>query len=133
MLFLIHRLPFDNRNTPAAAESRGEVGNLEGPQPGRDEQVVPVLGTERVTASSARREKSFSSAVLAAVAARTFGQRCVWRLNMERTMDELYSNSSVECSVLCLDVGRFGRLKVNFHPTLNDMNFFYLYPLDIQP
>lgn len=116
MLFLIHRLRFDNRNTPAAAKSRGEVENLEGPQPGRDEQVVPVLGAARVTASSARPEKSFSSAVLAAVATRTLGQRFVWELNMERTIDELYNNSSEECSVLCLDVGRFGRLKVNFPP-----------------
>ncbi|TRZ23271.1 hypothetical protein HGM15179_003840, partial [Zosterops borbonicus] len=69
------KLRFDNRNTPAAAKSRGEVDNLEGPQPGRDEQVVPVLGAARVTASSARPEKSFSSAVLAAVATRTLGQR----------------------------------------------------------
>ncbi|XP_071287812.1 centromere protein C [Agelaius tricolor] len=69
------KLHFDKWSTPAAAKSRGEVENLEGPQPGRDEQVVPVQGTERVTASSARTEKTFSSAVLAAVATRTLGQR----------------------------------------------------------
>ncbi|XP_056346104.1 centromere protein C [Oenanthe melanoleuca] len=69
------KLCFDNWGTPAAAESHGEVKNLEGPQPGRDEQVLPVQGTERVTASSARTEKPFSSAVLAAVATRTLGQR----------------------------------------------------------
>ncbi|XP_068869514.1 centromere protein C isoform X1 [Aphelocoma coerulescens] len=69
------KLRFDDCNTPAAAKSRGEVENLEGSQPGRDEQVALVQGTERVTASSARKEKSFSSAVLAAVATRTLGQR----------------------------------------------------------
>ncbi|KAM4900664.1 centromere protein C [Sylvia borin] len=66
---------FDNWNTPAAAESHGEEENLDGPQPGRDEQVAPVQGAGSVTASSARPEKSFSSAVLAAVATRTLGQR----------------------------------------------------------
>lgn len=70
MPFLIPRLCFDNWSTPAAAESHGEVKNLEGPQPGRDEQVLPVHGTERVTAPSAWTEKTFSSAVLAAVATR---------------------------------------------------------------
>ncbi|RMC13920.1 hypothetical protein DUI87_09003 [Hirundo rustica rustica] len=69
------KLRFDNWSTPATEKSRGEVENLEGPQPGRDEQVVPVQGTERVTVSSAWKEKSFSSAVLAAVATRTLGQR----------------------------------------------------------
>ncbi|XP_059700308.1 centromere protein C [Haemorhous mexicanus] len=69
------KLHFDNWSTPAAAKNHGEVENLEGPQPGRDEHVVPVQGTERVTASSARPEKTFSSAVLAAVATRTLGQR----------------------------------------------------------
>ncbi|XP_032916018.1 centromere protein C isoform X2 [Catharus ustulatus] len=64
------KLCFDNWSTPAAAESYGEVKNLEGPQPGRDEQVLPVHGTERVTASSTWTEKTFSSAVLAAVATR---------------------------------------------------------------
>ncbi|XP_037992263.1 centromere protein C isoform X2 [Motacilla alba alba] len=58
-----------------SAKRHGKEENLEGPQPGRDEQVVPVQGTGRVTASSARTEKTFSSAVLAAVATRTFGQR----------------------------------------------------------
>uniref|UniRef100_A0A8C5ISB0 Centromere protein C n=1 Tax=Junco hyemalis TaxID=40217 RepID=A0A8C5ISB0_JUNHY len=69
------KLHFDKWSTPAAAKSHGEVENLEGPLPGRDEQFVPVQGTERVTASSARREKTFSSAVFAAVATGTFGQR----------------------------------------------------------
>uniref|UniRef100_A0A8C3Q3C8 Centromere protein C n=1 Tax=Geospiza parvula TaxID=87175 RepID=A0A8C3Q3C8_GEOPR len=69
------KLHFDKWSTPAAAKSHGEVENLEGPQPGRDEQVVPVQGTEGVTASSARTEKTFSSAVLAAVSTRTLGQR----------------------------------------------------------
>lgn len=105
MLFFIHRLRFDDWNTPAAAKSRGEVENLEGPQPGRDEQVDLVQGTERITAPSARREKSFSSAVLAAVATRTLGLRFVLRLNMESMKDELYNNSSEECFVLCLGVG----------------------------
>ncbi|XP_053832013.1 centromere protein C isoform X1 [Vidua macroura] len=69
------KLHFDNWSTPAAAKSRGEVENLEGPQPGRDAQVVPVQGTERITASSTRTQKTFSSAFLAAVATRTLGQR----------------------------------------------------------
>ncbi|XP_063279403.1 centromere protein C isoform X2 [Prinia subflava] len=69
------KLRFDSWNTPAAAKSGGEVENLKGPQPGRDEQIVPVQGTEHVTASSARTVKTFSSAILAAVAPRTFGQR----------------------------------------------------------
>lgn len=133
MLFLIHRLRFDNWNTPAAAKSHGEAENLEGPQPERDEQVVPVLGAGRVTASSARPKKSFSSAVLAAVATRTLGQRFVGGLNMECAVDELYNKSSEGCSVLCLDVGKFGRLKVSFSPTLNDMNVFSFRSLDIQP
>ncbi|XP_057232650.1 centromere protein C isoform X2 [Malurus melanocephalus] len=62
------KLRSDNWNTPAAAKSHGEIKNLE-EQPGRDEQVE---GTKHVTVSSARK-KSFSSAVLAAVATR--GQR----------------------------------------------------------
>ncbi|OWK54956.1 Centromere protein C [Lonchura striata] len=69
------KVHFDRCSTPAAAKSHGEVENLEGPQPGRVEQVVPMQGTECVTASSARTEKTFSSAVLAAVATRTLGQR----------------------------------------------------------
>lgn len=104
MLFLIRRLHFDSWSTPAAAKSHGEVENLEGPQLGRDEPVVPVQGTECVTASSARTEKTFSSAVLAAVATRTLGRRFVWRLDMECMMDELDNNSSEERSVLCLGV-----------------------------
>lgn len=107
MLFLICRLHFDKWSTPAAAKSHQEVENLEVPQPGRDEQVVPVQGTERVTASSARTEKTFSSAVLAAVATRTLGQRFVWRLNMEHMMDGLYNNSTEEHSALCLGVGSY--------------------------
>uniref|UniRef100_A0A8C3R4F8 Centromere protein C n=1 Tax=Cyanoderma ruficeps TaxID=181631 RepID=A0A8C3R4F8_9PASS len=69
------KLRFDDWNTPAAAKSHGEVKNLESSQPGRDKQVVPVQGAGCVTASSARPAKSFSSAVLAAVATRTLGQR----------------------------------------------------------
>ncbi|CAN8208830.1 unnamed protein product [Coccothraustes coccothraustes] len=69
------KLHFDNGSTTAAAKNHGEVEDLEGPQPERDEQVVPVQGTERITASSARTEKTFSSAVLAAVAPRTLGKR----------------------------------------------------------
>ncbi|XP_066042290.1 centromere protein C [Chamaea fasciata] len=71
----VAKLHSENWNTPAAAKSRGEVENLEGPEPGRDEQVVPVLGAGHITASSVRPNKSFSSAVLAAVATRTLGQR----------------------------------------------------------
>ncbi|KAL2304962.1 hypothetical protein Nmel_006929, partial [Mimus melanotis] len=70
------KLHFDNWSMPAATERHAEVENMEGPQPGRDEQVVPVQGTECFTTSSAWTEKPFSSAVLAAVATRTFGQRC---------------------------------------------------------
>ncbi|XP_054151867.1 centromere protein C [Melozone crissalis] len=68
------KLHFDKWSTPAAAKSHGEVENLEGPLPGRDERVVPVRGTERA-ASSARTDKTFSSAVFAAIATGTFGQR----------------------------------------------------------
>ncbi|XP_058694656.1 centromere protein C isoform X1 [Poecile atricapillus] len=69
------KLHFDNWSTPAAAQSHGEVEKLEGPQPGRHEQAVPVQGAKCVTASSARAETSFSAAVLAAVATRTLGKR----------------------------------------------------------
>ncbi|XP_062349730.1 centromere protein C [Cinclus cinclus] len=69
------KLCFDNWSMPAAGESHGEVKNLEGPQPRRHEEVVPVQGTEGVTASSAWTEKPCSSAILSAVATRTLGQR----------------------------------------------------------
>ncbi|XP_014747545.1 PREDICTED: centromere protein C [Sturnus vulgaris] len=69
------KLHFDNWSMPATAESHAEVENLEGPQPGREEQVVPVQGAECFVTSSAQSEKPFSSAVLATVATRTLGQR----------------------------------------------------------
>ncbi|XP_009983463.1 PREDICTED: centromere protein C, partial [Tauraco erythrolophus] len=65
----VHKLQFDDQNTPAAVKS------LEGPQTGRDEQVVCVKGTKRIATSSVQKEKSFSSAVLAAVATGTLGKR----------------------------------------------------------
>lgn len=86
MLFLIHRLHFGDQNTPAAVKSHVEVENLEGPQNGRDEQVVPVEGTEHIATSSVQKEKSFSSVVLAAVAKGTLGKRFVLRLNMEHNL-----------------------------------------------
>ncbi|XP_039235832.1 centromere protein C isoform X2 [Pipra filicauda] len=69
------KLCLDDWNTPAAAKSCGEVENLEGPQSGRDEQVVLVQGTEPVATSSVQKEKTFSSALLAAVATGTLQQR----------------------------------------------------------
>ncbi|KAM7053223.1 centromere protein C isoform 2-T4 [Acridotheres tristis] len=69
------KLHFDNWSMPATAESHAEVENLEGPQPGRDEKVVPVQGAECFVTSSAQSEEPFSSAILAAVATRTLGQR----------------------------------------------------------
>ncbi|XP_064508233.1 centromere protein C isoform X2 [Pseudopipra pipra] len=69
------KLCLDGWNTPAAAKSCGEVENLEGPQTGRDEQVVLVQGTEPVATSSVQKEKTFSSALLAAVATGTLRQR----------------------------------------------------------
>ncbi|KAM6073464.1 centromere protein C isoform 2-T2 [Theristicus caerulescens] len=71
----VHILHFDDQNTPAAVKSHVEVENLEGPQTGRDEQVVLVQGTECIATSSVRKEKSFSSVVLAAVATGTLGKR----------------------------------------------------------
>ncbi|KAJ7398932.1 centromere protein C [Pitangus sulphuratus] len=71
----LRRLCFDGWNTPAAAKSCGEVENLEGPQTGRDEQVVLVQGTEPVATSCMQKEKTFSSALLAAVATGTLQQR----------------------------------------------------------
>ncbi|XP_027491388.1 centromere protein C isoform X3 [Corapipo altera] len=69
------KLCLDGWNTPAAAKSCGEVENLEGPQTGRDEQVVLVQRTEPVATSSVQKEKTFSSALLAAVATGTLRQR----------------------------------------------------------
>ncbi|XP_076193069.1 centromere protein C isoform X2 [Aptenodytes patagonicus] len=71
----VHILHFDDQNTPAAVKSHVEVENLEGPQNGRDEQVVLVQGTERIATPSVQKEKSFSSVVLAAVAKGTLGKR----------------------------------------------------------
>jgi len=86
MLFLIHRLHFDDQNSPPAVKSHVEVENLEGPQTGRDEKVVLVQGTECIATSSAQKEKSFSSVVLAAVATGTLGKRFVLRLNVEHDL-----------------------------------------------
>lgn len=86
MLFLTHRLHFDDQNNPAAAKSHVEVENLEGPQTGRDEQIVPVQGTVHIATSSVRKEKSLSSVVLAAVATGMLGKRFVLRLNMEHNL-----------------------------------------------
>ncbi|XP_027754857.1 centromere protein C isoform X2 [Empidonax traillii] len=69
------KLCFDGWNTPAAAKSCGEAENLEGPQTGRDEQVVLVQGTEPVATSCLQKKKTFSSAFLAAVATGTLRQR----------------------------------------------------------
>lgn len=83
MLFLIHRLHFDDRNTPAAVKSQVEVENLAGPRTGRDEQVVLMQGAERIATSSVQKEKFFSSVIVAAVAKEALGKRFVFRLNME--------------------------------------------------
>ncbi|KAM9662205.1 centromere protein C isoform 1-T3 [Morphnus guianensis] len=72
----VHVLHFDDQNNPAAAKRHVEVENVEGPQTGRDEQVVPVQGTVHIAASSVRKEKSLSSVVLAAVATGMLGKRC---------------------------------------------------------
>ncbi|KAM6400747.1 centromere protein C [Pluvialis apricaria] len=71
-----HTLHFDDQNTPAAVKSHMEVENLEGPQTGRDEQVVLVQGTQGVPTLSVQKQKSFSSVVLAAVATGMLGKRC---------------------------------------------------------
>ncbi|XP_068043448.1 centromere protein C [Anomalospiza imberbis] len=94
------KLPFDNCSTPAAAKSHGEAENLEGPQPGRDEQVVPVQGTERVTASSARTQNTFSSAVIAAVARRTLGQRYSTLISPPSPHPVKYQEIENECEFL---------------------------------
>ncbi|XP_075005913.1 centromere protein C isoform X2 [Calonectris borealis] len=73
--FPVHKLHFDDQNTPAAVKSHMEVENLEGPQTGRAEQVVLVQGTEHIATSSVQKEKPFSSVVLAAVATGTLGKR----------------------------------------------------------
>ena len=85
MLFLIHRLHFDDQNNPAAVKSHVEVENLEGPQTGRDEQIVPIQGRVHIATSSVRKEKSLSSVVLA-VATGMLGKRFVLRLNMEHNL-----------------------------------------------
>ncbi|XP_064004629.1 centromere protein C isoform X1 [Pogoniulus pusillus] len=69
-----HVLRFDDRNSPAAVNIHLEVENLEGPQTGRDENVVIVQGRKCNTKSPAE-SKSFSSAVLAAVATGALGKR----------------------------------------------------------
>ncbi|XP_050751811.1 centromere protein C isoform X1 [Gymnogyps californianus] len=71
----VHILHSDDQNTPAAVKSHVEVENLEAPQTGRDEQVLLMQGTEHIATSSVQKEKSFSSAVLAAVATGTLGKR----------------------------------------------------------
>ncbi|KAJ7407473.1 hypothetical protein WISP_126217 [Willisornis vidua] len=69
------KLCFDGWNTPPPAKSCGKVEHLEGPQTGRDEQIVLAQGTEPVAMSSVQKEKTFSSALLAAVATGTRRQR----------------------------------------------------------
>ncbi|XP_026703470.1 centromere protein C isoform X1 [Athene cunicularia] len=71
----VHTLHFDDQNTPAAVKSHKEVENLEGPQSGRDKQVVLTQGTECTSKSSVQIEKSFSSAILAAVTKGTLVKR----------------------------------------------------------
>ncbi|XP_028940382.1 centromere protein C, partial [Antrostomus carolinensis] len=71
----VHKLHFDDQNTPAAVKSQVEVENLAGPRTGRDEQVVLVQGAERIATSSVQKEKSFSSVIVAAVAKGTLGKR----------------------------------------------------------
>ncbi|XP_010292090.1 PREDICTED: centromere protein C [Phaethon lepturus] len=71
----VHILHFDDQNTPTAVKNHVEVENLEGPQTGRDEQVILMQGTEHVTTSSVPKEKSLSSVILAAVATGTLGER----------------------------------------------------------
>uniref|UniRef100_A0A8C0FBJ3 Centromere protein C n=1 Tax=Bubo bubo TaxID=30461 RepID=A0A8C0FBJ3_BUBBB len=71
-----HTLHFDDQNTPAAVKSHVEVENLEGPQTGRNKQVVLTQGTECAAKSSVQIEKSFSSVVLAAVTTGTLVKRC---------------------------------------------------------
>ncbi|XP_009948383.1 PREDICTED: centromere protein C, partial [Leptosomus discolor] len=66
---------FDDQDTPAAVKSHVEAENLEGPQTGRDEQVVLVQRTKCIATSSVQKEKSFSSIVLTAVAKGTLGKR----------------------------------------------------------
>ncbi|XP_074679414.1 centromere protein C isoform X4 [Strix aluco] len=70
-----HTLHFDDQNTPAAVKSHVEVENLEGPQTGRNKQVVLTQGTECTAKSSVQIEKSFSSVVLAAVTTGTLVKR----------------------------------------------------------
>ncbi|XP_010159327.1 PREDICTED: centromere protein C, partial [Eurypyga helias] len=63
----VHTLHSDDQNSPpGAAKSHVEVENLEGPQGGRDEQVV-LQGTEGTATSSVRKEKAASSVILEAV------------------------------------------------------------------
>ncbi|XP_041336014.1 centromere protein C [Pyrgilauda ruficollis] len=96
---------FDNWSTPATAKSHGEVENLEGAQPGRDEPVVPVQGTERVTASSARTEKAFSAAVLAAVARGTLVQRYSTSISPPSPRPVKYQEIEDECEFLIDESG----------------------------
>ncbi|KAM6429785.1 centromere protein C [Rhynochetos jubatus] len=62
----VHTLHSDDQNSPAAAKSHVEVENLEGPQSGRDEQVV-LQGTEGTATPSVEKEKTASSVIRAAV------------------------------------------------------------------
>ncbi|XP_071600354.1 centromere protein C [Heliangelus exortis] len=71
----VHVLLLDDQNTAPAAKSPVELENLEGPQTGRDEQVVLGQRTEQAPPSSLQREKSFSSVVLEAVATGALGKR----------------------------------------------------------
>ncbi|XP_074445400.1 centromere protein C isoform X3 [Larus michahellis] len=66
----VHILHFDDQDTPAGVKSPVEVENWEGPQTGRDEQVVAQAAT-----SSVQKEKAFSSVVLAALTTGTLGKR----------------------------------------------------------
>lgn len=99
------KLCFDNCSMPAAAENHEEVENLEGPQPRKDEQVVPVQGTERVTASSAQREKTFSSAFLAAVSAGALGQRYSTLVSPPRPVKHQRIEIEDECEFLIDESG----------------------------
>ncbi|XP_014798613.1 PREDICTED: centromere protein C isoform X3 [Calidris pugnax] len=71
----VYKSHLDDQNSPAAVKSPVEAENLEGPQTGRDEQVVLEQGRECVAASSVQKEKGFSSIVLAALATGTRGER----------------------------------------------------------
>ncbi|XP_010214651.1 PREDICTED: centromere protein C [Tinamus guttatus] len=69
----VHILQSDEPNTPAVVKSHVEVENLRGPQSGK-KQIALVQGTGHIAISSLQKNKSFSSAFLAAVT--TAGKRC---------------------------------------------------------